>query len=238
MVRAWRHQWASFGRNADRNAACRGGVFAVPREDSPAHRHPPPCAQAAPMKPPWPLWRRGVPRRDKKTHVSLRGMARAWRHQWASFGRNADRHADCRCGVFAVPREDSPAHRHPPPCAQAAPMKPPWPLWRRGVPRRDKKTHVSLRGMARAWRHQWASFGRNADRDADCRGGVFAVPREDSPAHPGSPRRGSLLEYGGLNPILTFLGGRSDAACRVVIRLHASHLWGLLVFVTTWRAAL
>ena len=30
----------------------------------------------------------------------------------------------------------------------------------------------------------------------------------------------SLLEYGGLNPILPFLGGRSDAACRVVIFLH------------------
>ena len=27
----------------------------------------------------------------------------------------------------------------------------------------------------------------------------------------------SLLEYGGLNPILPFLGGRSDAACRVAI---------------------
>ena len=30
-----------------------------------------------------------------------------------------------------------------------------------------------------------------------------------------------LLEYGGLKPILPFLGGRSDAACRIVIRLHA-----------------
>ncbi len=30
---------------------------------------------------------------------------------------------------------------------------------------------------------------------------------------------GSLLEYGGLNPILPFLGGRSDAACRVVIKI-------------------
>ena len=28
----------------------------------------------------------------------------------------------------------------------------------------------------------------------------------------------SLLEYGGLKPILPFLGGRSDAACRVVIK--------------------
>ena len=36
----------------------------------------------------------------------------------------------------------------------------------------------------------------------------------------------SLLEYGGLNPILPFLGGRSDAARRVVIRLYGSHLWG------------
>ena len=37
-----------------------------------------------------------------------------------------------------------------------------------------------------------------------------------------SPR--SLLEYGGLKPILPVLGGRSDAACRVVIRLHVFHL--------------
>ena len=29
---------------------------------------------------------------------------------------------------------------------------------------------------------------------------------------------GSLLEYGGLNPILPFLGGRSDAACHVVVK--------------------
>ena len=28
----------------------------------------------------------------------------------------------------------------------------------------------------------------------------------------------SLLEYDGLQPILPFLGGRSDAACRVVIK--------------------
>ena len=32
-------------------------------------------------------------------------------------------------------------------------------------------------------------------------------------------RRGSLLEYGGLKPILPFLEGRSDAARRVVIHL-------------------
>ena len=32
-----------------------------------------------------------------------------------------------------------------------------------------------------------------------------------------------LLEYGGLKPILPFLGGRSDAACRVVINV-AHHL--------------
>ena len=29
----------------------------------------------------------------------------------------------------------------------------------------------------------------------------------------------SFLEYGGLKPILPFLGGRSDAACRVVIQM-------------------
>ena len=31
----------------------------------------------------------------------------------------------------------------------------------------------------------------------------------------------SLLEYGDLKPILLFLGGRSDAACRIVIPLYA-----------------
>ena len=31
----------------------------------------------------------------------------------------------------------------------------------------------------------------------------------------------SFLEYGGLNPILPFLGGRSDAARRVVVFPHA-----------------
>ena len=51
----------------------------------------------------------------------------------------------------------------------------------------------------------------------------------------------SLLEYGGLNPILPILGGRSDAARRVVILLHGSHLWGPYGFsndaarrVVTW----
>ena len=79
---------------------------------------PPPCAYHAhpaclPPETLWFLQRRGAPRRDKKTHVSLRGMVYAWRRwQWAAFGRNADRNADCRGGVFAVPREDSPAHRH------------------------------------------------------------------------------------------------------------------------------
>ena len=34
-------------------------------------------------------------------------------------------------------------------------------------------------------------------------------------------RRGFFLEYGGLKPILPFLGGRSDAARRVVIPLYA-----------------
>ena len=35
----------------------------------------------------------------------------------------------------------------------------------------------------------------------------------------------SLLEYGGLQPILPFLGGRSDAACHVVIHLYAISHW-------------
>ena len=32
------------------------------------------------------------------------------------------------------------------------------------------------------------------------------------------------MEYGGLNPILPFLGGRSDAACRVVVPSFAVHV--------------
>ena len=35
-------------------------------------------------------------------------------------------------------------------------------------------------------------------------------------------RRGPLLEYGGLKSILPFLGGRSDAAGRVVIQMPAA----------------
>ena len=41
---------------------------------------------------------------------------------------------------------------------------------------------------------------------------------------------GSLLEYGGLKPILPFFEGRSDAACRVVIwpsRLPPMGAYGL-----------
>ena len=39
-------------------------------------------------------------------------------------------------------------------------------------------------------------------------------PKKIDPLRPF--RRGSLLEYGGLKPILPFLGEGSDAACRVV----------------------
>ena len=48
----------------------------------------------------------------------------------------------------------------------------------------------------------------------------------------------SLLEYGGLKPILPFLEGRSDAACRVVFR--SSRLPPMeppMVFTTPRRAA-
>ena len=43
----------------------------------------------------------------------------------------------------------------------------------------------------------------------------------------------SLLDYGGLKPILPFPRGRSDAACRVVVCLHALQLWEPMVFITT-----
>ena len=41
----------------------------------------------------------------------------------------------------------------------------------------------------------------------------------------------SLLEYGGLNPILPFLGGRSDAACRVVVWPSRLPPMGILRFL-------
>ena len=70
------------------------------------------------------------------------------------------------------------------PCHPASPHEPVV-LQRRGTPRRDKKTHVSLRGMVYAWRRwQRAAFGRNADRKADCRGGVFAMRRFPRPPSP------------------------------------------------------
>ena len=41
-----------------------------------------------------------------------------------------------------------------------------------------------------------------------------------------------LLENGGFKQILPFLGGRSDAACRVVIWPSRPHLWEPMVFIT------
>ena len=41
-----------------------------------------------------------------------------------------------------------------------------------------------------------------------------------------------LLENGGFNQILPFLGGRSDAACCVVIWPSRPHLWEPMVFIT------
>ena len=53
----------------------------------------------------------------------------------------------------------------------------------------------------------------------------------------------SLLEYGGLKPILTFLEGRSDAACRVVVRRmreerfnHALPVLVVVRFFVGWPA--
>ena len=56
---------------------------------------------------------------------------------------------------------------------------------------------------------------------------TFFIARGESPLHKGLNPYGpfsavSLLEHGGLKPILPFLEGRSDAACRVVIRLGRS----------------
>ena len=85
----------------------------------------------------------------------------------------------------------------------------------------------------------------NLYHDAACRVATFfenlnclieislPVRRENPPPIeplPGlSPR--SLLEYGGLNPILPFLGGRSDAARRVVIWTSSLPSMGILRFL-------
>ena len=56
---------------------------------------------------------------------------------------------------------------------------------------------------------------------------IFFIARGESPLHKrlnlhGPFGRVPLLEYGGLQPILPFLEGRSDAACRIVIHLRRS----------------
>ena len=56
---------------------------------------------------------------------------------------------------------------------------------------------------------------------------TFFIARGERPLHKrlnpcGAFGRVPLLEYGGLKPILPFFEGRSDAACRVVIRLRNS----------------
>ena len=56
---------------------------------------------------------------------------------------------------------------------------------------------------------------------------TFFIARGESPLHKrlnpcGAFGRVPLLEYGGLKPILPFLEGRSDAACRVVIKPRGS----------------
>ena len=86
------------------------------------------------------------------------------------------------------------------------------------------RAHGGMRGgMARAWRRQWAAFGRDADRNADCRGGVFAVfakipPPIPSPAtHPieaSIPRGDGPHGHVGADALC------SDVACRVAIKKY------------------
>ena len=59
-------------------------------------------------------------------------------------------------------------------------------------------------------------------RHADCRGGVFAMRRFPRPLPP----------YAHPMPHMAMGGFYNDAARRVVIRLHVSHLWGPMVFIT------
>ena len=66
---------------------------------------------------------------------------------------------------------------------------------------------------------------------------TFFIARVKSPLHKrlnpcGLFSAAPLLENGGFNQILPFLGGRSDAACRVVIWPSRPHLWEPMVFIT------
>ena len=68
--------------------------------------------------------------------------------------------------------------------------------------------------------------------------GAGSSQREDSPAH--CPikitplqafRRGSLLEYGGLNRFSLFQKDVATRRAASLFGLHASHLWGSMVFI-------
>ena len=84
------------------------------------------------------------------------------------------------------------------------PMEPLWFLQRRGTPRRYVLREPELPDL----KHFTRKKGKTpiTNKGLNPYGPFAAVPP---------------LEYDGLKPILPFFEGRSDAACRVVIRLHA-----------------
>ena len=74
-------------------------------------------------------------------------------------------------------------------------------------------------------RRKWWSVRhtpQRSPRHADCRGGGFATRRFPRPL-PIIRANHTRIPYGFYN---------NDAARRVVIRLHVSHLWGPMVFIT------
>ena len=75
-------------------------------------------------------------------------------------------------------------------------------------------------GMVRAWRWQWAAFGRNADRNADCRGGVFAVFAKIPP--PTCPPHARILPRPPFPVVISrmVMSARVVFVCRVAIKNH------------------
>gem|GEM_PF-5962825 len=139
----------------------------------------------------------------------------AMRAQWPP------RNADCRGGVFATRRFPRP----PPPCAYQGRGKNPCETTRRAAslsaftpfPLIKDLCHIHIIDAARRVATVFGKWGCLIETDLRA--------RREKPPKKIEPIRGlaeaPLGEYGGLNPILPFLGGRSDAACRVVVCLHA-----------------
>ena len=144
------------------------------------------------------------------------------------------------CGDFIAIRIAPKGRPLVSPCAyHAHPASPHEPvvLKRRGAPRRYKRPSpicacAPLRHRMHSWRPRFLQrrgtprrYGLREPELPDLNHftrNKGKAPITNKRLNPyGSFAAVSLSEYGGLNPILPFLEGRSDAACRVVIPLYA-----------------